>query len=105
MKTIFYSLILTGLLFTSCGDDETTASNCAASWTIEYSDELNAVLAASNAWGMNMTQENCDALNAAYAAYINALRDWEDCADALNLTDSWEAAVLMIEQESALILC
>lgn len=95
MKTIFYSLVLTGLLFTSCGDDDGpgNAANCATSWTVEYADEIADLEAATTAWVNDPSQSNCDALKDAYQAYINVLEDWGDCANQANVYDAWEAAL------------
>ena len=92
MKTIFYSLLLTGLLFTACGDDDDPV-NCSNSWTIEYQAELDAITAASTVWANDPSQANCDALKDAYNSYLDALEGWEDCANQVNQLTEWQAAI------------
>ena len=95
MKAIIYSLVLSGFLFVSCGgdDDANTAANCATSWTVEYSDVIADLEAATTVWATDPSQSNCDVLKDAYQDYINALEDWEDCANQVNVYAAWEAAL------------
>ena len=95
MKAIFYSLLLTGLLFTACGDDDDGpgGGNCNEVFTVQFEQEINDITAAATAYAMNPTPENCQAYKDAYNDYIDSLEDWADCADELGQSTEWQQSL------------
>lgn len=94
-KSLSFMAVLFGLiLITSCGGkDGVNGNNCANNFTSEFQDDLNEVSSASTAYAMNPTPANCQAFKTAYLDYINALKNWRDCAIAGNVLDQYQQSL------------
>lgn len=78
---VFAFVILSFLGFSNCGGDDGDGSgNCNYNWAAGVQDEFTAISNAATAYGSNPTTETCNALKAAYQAYIDALEPYGDCA-------------------------
>lgn len=107
-KTLMLMTIIMGtVLLTSCGDKITgpLGNNCSGSITTAFSNELNAVTAASTAYANDQTPANCQAYKDAYLDYIEAIRDWEDCAVAGNILGQWQQSLDAAEASANSIQC
>lgn len=94
MRYTLLFIFALSMCFIACGGDDDPGTNCnSQGFLIEYEDEIQAIGTASNAYAMDQSQENCDALKDAYTAYLNVLDNWEDCANQLNQFDEWEQAI------------
>lgn len=81
-------------LFVNCSKKTNTAADCAnQSLSTEFQSELNAITNATTAYASAQTPQNCQNLKDAYQGYIDALRDWEDCASLAGVTTAWQSAL------------
>ena len=64
----------------ACNSDDDNADPC-ENWnaSVAFEAELNALTTAATAYGNDPTTENCLEYKAAYVAYLDAVRNWEDC--------------------------
>jgi hypothetical protein len=85
-------LLLCFSLFTFCGKDG-VGNNCSNNFGTQFQSDLNAISAASTAYGNDQSQANCNALKAAYQNYVDNLRDWEECARVGGFTQAWQDAL------------
>ena len=82
------------MFFTSCGgDDPADASNCNTQFAQSFEDELEVVSQASQNFAMDPSSANCESFKQAYIDYLNALDDWEECANFYNQVDQWQQAI------------
>lgn len=80
-------------LFTYCGD-KNDAKNCAnTTIAAEVQTETNAVSNAALAYANDPSTANCNAYKDAYEDLIDAYKDLEDCAAAINQLDAWRQAL------------
>ena len=97
MKKFSILLFMATLIIASfgCGGDDPNdpPSGCNTVFSQTFNGELDAISTAANAYGMDPSQDNCDALKDAYNDYLDALEDWEDCANFYNQFDEWQAAL------------
>ena len=77
------------------GDDDPNdpPAGCTAVFATTFNAEINAISAASQAYFADQTTENCNALKDAYNDYLDALEDWEDCANFYDQFDEWQTAL------------
>lgn len=83
MKTkLLFILLVTALIGNeSCKKDKDNDPDiCANNWVTTTQDELTSVTNAAMAFGNNPTVANCNAYKTAYQAYINALKNYENCS-------------------------
>lgn len=80
LTKLLAGLLLVMVTFTySCKDDD-DPSGC--NYLTETQDELDAVLAAANAYGADPTNTaKCQAYKDAYQAYLDELQDHVSCAE------------------------
>ena len=78
---LFLIVVVCFLGFSNCGkNNEDDPGNCNYNWAVGVQDELNGISNAFIAYGNDPTTETCNALKAAYQAYIDALKPYGDCA-------------------------
>lgn len=106
--TNFFMMLLSCTLLLgviSCGDDDDDAppvpENCNNPENA-LQDELNAFMAAGEAYGEDPTPQNCTAYKNAYQAYIDAIKPYINCpgltqAEKDEFNDEIEAAEAEIE--------
>lgn len=96
MKNLFLAsliIIACGFGFTSCGSDDGPAG-CSVAWATDLQAELTAIQNASVAYSNDQSQANCDALKAAYLAYVNKLRPYGNCTGLTGQDRaSWQQAI------------
>ncbi len=88
-----FSLII---LASSCGGDNDangTPENCSTAFAESFEAELLAVSNASQNFGTDPTPANCQAFKDAYNDYIDALGEWENCANFYNQVAQWEQSL------------
>lgn len=95
-------VILTILGLNSCKKDSKPGA-CSAVWATEVEDELNALMAASVAYSMEQTAENCNAYKAASEDWLDVLRPYAECSnysaeDRAEIQESIEAAEADLEE-------
>jgi hypothetical protein len=76
MKTVLFPvfiLIICSFGFISCGGDDDGPGGCSVAWATDLQGELNAIQTTAVAYSNDQSQAYCDALKAAYQAYINKL--------------------------------
>ena len=94
MRYTLHLIFALSMCFIACGGDDDPVANCnSQGFVIEYEDEIAAIGTATNAWLMDQSQANCDALKDAYTAYLNVLDAWEDCANQLGEAEEWQQAI------------
>ena len=84
---LFMTLLLIGLFSISCGDDDDGSNlgnvDCNDSIAVNQAiaDEVDAIAQATTTWANDMTEANCQAVRDAYQAYIDELKNFQDCAN------------------------
>ena len=81
MKYLFGILMICSVMFVSCGDDEPEVNCTITNFNTSINaaiDELNAAITVFND---ENSVENCDAVKDAANAYIEAVEDFEGCAE------------------------
>jgi len=93
-KTRIILLLLTVTLI-SCSsddDDDSTTADCGnGAWTLSVQSELNAWIAAGQAFGADPSLANCNSYKSAGLAYIDALDEIRECVPNVSLADFNEA--------------
>ena len=70
----------------SCGDDDDadgnvfTGPNCYNAWASVYNQSIQTMSQAAQAYGMNPSEENCNAFKAAYQNFLDDVRPFQNCA-------------------------
>jgi len=72
----FVCIICLFVLF-SCKKDDPV--NCSVAWATDLQNEITAISNATQAYFMDQSDENCNALKAAYQDYIDALKPYGNC--------------------------
>ena len=104
MKSVTYLFLFTVVCFlgfSNCSkSNESNPGNCDANWALGVQSELEAVSNALIAYSTDQNSTTCNAFKVAYQDYINALKQFEDCA-LLTGTDraQFEAALQEAEDE------
>lgn len=92
MKKLSFLMMLFGLIsfsLVSCGDDDEdgggsgniyTGPNCYSAWANVYSQSVQQMSQAAQNYGMNQTEENCNAFKAAYQDFLNDVKPFQNCA-------------------------
>lgn len=100
--SLFYCLALFfAISLSACGGDDDVDCKDAAELTDSLLDELNAVSEANTAYAADMSTENCDALKAAYQAYIDAIKELQHCANEVGVGDEFQSDLEEAEMELA----
>jgi hypothetical protein len=107
MKTSNPILILFCALFLSffivnCGSN--SVYSCTA-FNLEFEDELERVSEALTAYGMDASTSNCEEFKNAYLDYIDALGDYENCANELGNVAQWEQSLQIAEDAINGLVC
>lgn len=100
--------ILFSFLFLSisCGsNDPTDPGNCSTQFSQSFEDELTAVNVATQNYAADPSSENCQAFKDAYNDYLDALDDWEECANFYNQVTQWEQAIESARMSVDSIIC
>ena len=79
-RALFVLIVVSFLGIGSCKKKTTDPDLCSTAWATQLSSEINALAAASQAYGSDPTPANCNAFKAAYQDYLNALEPFTDCA-------------------------
>jgi hypothetical protein len=99
-------IILCALCFTimivSCGSN--SVDSCTA-FSQEFEDELERVNEAITAYSMDQSPSNCEEFKNSYLDYIDALRDYEDCANELGNYTEWEQSLQIAEDAINGLVC
>lgn len=98
----FFSILIFAIGCSSSSDD---VGNCTTQFSESFEDELATVSAASTAYGMDPTSENCEAFKQAYKDYLDALETWEDCANINNQVTQWQQAIDAAQMAADNIVC
>jgi hypothetical protein len=109
-RSLLFIAILSLAVTTSCSkdnDDDGPEDLCGVNWSpaVELQDELNALSAAINAYGLDPTTANCNAYKQAYLDYLNAIKEWEECYIYVGQQQEFLQAVEEAEQEVNDIEC
>jgi hypothetical protein len=111
MKSLkfFLFLIFFGMFIAACGDDDPNDGNvdCNDSFSInaELADETNAITAAVNAYSVDQSAANCNALKAAYQNYFNAAMALQDCANQVGQGAEFQAALQGAQDSIDALVC
>ncbi|MEI2694370.1 MAG: hypothetical protein WBO44_01230 [Saprospiraceae bacterium] len=109
MKTQLISILfLFSLAFVSisCGDDNEPNKPCSTAYADELQNEISALTAAAQAYGMNPTPATCLAYKNAAQAYVNALEPYGNCSELTGqLRTDWEASLNAAKASVAAIQC
>ncbi|MBK9106905.1 MAG: hypothetical protein IPM92_00620 [Saprospiraceae bacterium] len=109
MKTQLISILfLFSLAFVtfSCGDDKETTKPCSTAYADELQNEINALSAAAQAYGLNPNATTCLAYKNAAQAYVNALEPYGNCPGLTGqLRTDWEASLNAAKASVAAIQC
>jgi hypothetical protein len=103
MKYNFLIAVLAVSFFamSSCKDDE---EKCSTEWATETADESTAFSNAAQAYALNPTTATCNTYKTTAHDYVDALKEFEDCADLTGTTrQQWEAALASWETQLAAI--
>lgn len=82
MKNLLKLMALVAVVFVvSCKDDDDDVEPCNSfNFGAEIEAELNAFIAAANAYSADPSPANCNAYKAAGLAYVDELEDLKECA-------------------------
>ncbi len=58
-----------------------------------FQDEIEAISTAAVNYGQDPTTQNCNIFKDAYTDYVNALEDWDSCAEASGQRIEWQQAL------------
>jgi len=108
VKSLLLMLFAGILLSTSVAcnkDDDNDPDNCGQGWEQSYEAELNALIEASTKYSQSQTKEDCESYKAAYRAYLNAIKDLEDCYILAGQREAFLQSVAEAEAEIELIQC
>jgi hypothetical protein len=81
------------ILSTGCGDDKDTPEGCATNFAATFQDELEDINTASANFSNDPSTANCEAFKDAYNDYLDALEDWEECANINNQVVEWQQSL------------
>lgn len=108
-RSLLLILALSMVVFSSCkkDKDDDPINNCGNNWSpaVELQDELNALTEAIQVYSLDQSVENCNAYKQAYLAYLDAVRDWEECYIYVGQQQEFLQAVEEAEQEINDIEC
>jgi len=83
-----YSYYLTAILFLfifiSCGSDSTVDACDASSYDKEIPAIIMSFTTALQNYGTDPSDENCQSLRSEYSAYLNFLKNYEECPFTFN---------------------
>ncbi|MBK8954372.1 MAG: hypothetical protein IPM34_02310 [Saprospiraceae bacterium] len=105
-----YLLAFVGMILLSiaCGsdDDDGGSTPCSVNYGVELQDELNALNAAAQAYGLNPNMTTCLAYKNAAQAYVNALEPYGNCSLLTGQQRAdWEASLNAAKASVAAIQC
>ena len=101
-KLLLAFCLLSAPFFTSCGDDDDDPDPC--NWSTELQAEVNAYVAASNAYFQDQSPANCVAYKNSLIAYLNAADDIENCVPAEQKAD-FDASLDAAQAQADLLAC
>ncbi len=99
-------LLLVGLLYTACGDDDDGINNPSCTATVfsqEVNDAATAYSNAAAAFSTDPSTENCTNLRNAANAYLDKVEEFEDCT-VINQTE-YQTALDAARQSVNSITC
>ena len=99
-------ILMGGLFLASpaCKDDDDDPVGC--NYLSEVQDELDAVIAAANAYGADPTNPTkCQAYKNAYSDYLNELEKYVECAATAGQEDELQQAINEAQTEVNNIQC
>lgn len=103
---LFVNLICLLLIvgFISCGGSDDEVASCSIAWSTELADEATTLQNTLTVYSSDPSQANCDAVKAAYQAYIDALRPYGNCTalTGQNRT-TWQTFLQELEDEVATV--
>lgn len=79
MKYGFYILVLTGLFFSGCSDDDNSVNCDNIDLVVDYQTEQNAISEAQFAYLIDDSQENCEEAKRVVTEYLEILEPFEGC--------------------------
>ena len=93
--SILFFLATLVLFSIGCGGDDPDdpPAGCDTVFAQTFNAELDDISTAAANYSNDPSAENCNALKDAYNDYLDALEDWEDCANFYNQFDEWQAAL------------
>ncbi len=104
LSTKFLALLFLSAMISlvACNKDDDNADPCGVNWNFsnEIQDELELVIATSQAYSQNPTTVNCNSYKAAYQDYLDAVRALENCARLAGQLTAFNQAI--DEAETAL---
>ncbi|MDX1685016.1 MAG: hypothetical protein R3275_07255 [Saprospiraceae bacterium] len=88
-------------------EDDDDSVRCGPNWSPqeELQDEIDALTAAAQTYGMDPTTENCEAYRAALFDYLEEIRDWEDCFTKVGQRQQFQEDVEQLEEDIENIQC
>ena len=94
MKSILLRLLVIILFSPVIFSCKKSPAICSTNWATELVDELNAVSTALTVYYMDQSEDNCNALKAAYQDYIDALRPYGKCENLTGQSRTdWQSAL------------
>ena len=93
-KFFAFLLVISCVITSACSKDDPVTNNCAANfnYAVELQAEAAAFSTAAGNYSQDGTTENCNALKAAYQAYLDAAEDVRPCVVAAELA-GYQAAI------------
>lgn len=101
---LFLSMTVLGLW--TCDKDNNNGTPCSTAWASELANELEAMMNAAQAYGLNPTVANCNAYKEAAQDYVDALEPYGNCATLTGQDRvAWQNAVDNAQQELDNLTC
>ena len=100
-------LVVASLVACNKDDDDDDNVRCGDNWSpaVELEDEINAITAAAQTYGMDPSMENCEAYKQSLLDYLDAIRSWEDCYVHIGQQAEFNRQVDEAEQDVMNIQC
>ena len=96
-------------MISSCGDDDSPSNNVDCSSSLEVNravaDDVEAIGIAIQAWIVDQSPQNCNALQTAYQNYIDALESLQDCANQAGVGQEFSQALSEAQNNIADLSC
>lgn len=99
-RILFALLLMLGVIgIWSCGGDDDPAG-CSTAWASELANEVSAMSAAAQAYGLDPSVANCNAYKNACQDYVDALEPYGNCATLTGQSRTdWQNALNDAQQQ------
>jgi len=103
LTKLLFAMMLMGIFFVSCGDDEVECTEAGINEAI--AEESMAVGDALSAYVLDPSADNCEALKSAYEDFIDEAKNLQDCANEVGEGEEYMQSIQEAEDSLDLLEC